>query len=506
MQTSLFRSLLSNWVGLALAVLIGICISPFVVRSLGHELYGVWTLALAVSSQLIVFEFGIRSAVVKFLSEYKRNASFAQAASLLWTSQVLLLILACLALLTLFIFSPEISHALNISPQYHSIFRIALLIAGIDAALEIALGVSDAGLAASERYDLLNLCNVTRLIINALVLVLVLSAGYGVIGVALTQTTTRLIQRSVQLYLVKRVNPWLAINQLRFTKELTPKILKYGAASFLIVLALRVINQIDNLVVGSFLGLASVTLYAVPLILIEQLRMFAQTSNTILTPRLSSIYAQTDPSSALKSRNEATNLLLRFSRYNLLLAFAIGTPLIITGADFMRLWMGDGFQASYLVLVILALQFYLVLPAAVFVQQLYATGLHARYAKLAIFEALLNISLSLLLVREFGLTGVAVGTLIPAVLVRGLLLPFISVKVSDLSITSYYRGVFVKLLPLGALHLGLLYALQITLGSSTWGRFLALNTIGLITLLICTFLYYLDDHERAYLLRRLKRV
>lgn len=177
---------------------------------------------------------------------------------------------------------------------------------------------------------------------------------------------------------------------------------------------------------------------------------------------------------------------------------------MVFGGDFLILWMGKGFAASIPILLLLTLPSFLTLPTMVFNYYLYATNRHKLNARVLALEASSNILLSILFVRHFGLAGIALGTLIPALLCRGLILPLEATKSSPITLADYVRGSFVSCLPLAAAQFAMLFLLRSTIGAQSWIGFLSCNALGLSFFALLVWTFYLGAEEKAYLARRLR--
>jgi O-antigen/teichoic acid export membrane protein len=86
--------------------------------------------------------------------------------------------------------------------------------------------------------------------------------------------------------------------------------------------------------------------------------------------------------------------------------------------------MGTEYLDAYPVLAILSFAMFLDLVQSTTVNALYAALHQKTYAKINVVEALANIVLSLALAHRYGMIGIALGTLIPAV-GRAFIQPFI---------------------------------------------------------------------------------
>src|SRR5271155_6016002 len=64
------KSVLSNWSGLTVNVLVAFWMLPFVVHRLGDTAYGIWALVLQLTGYLGVVDSGLRSALVRYISRF----------------------------------------------------------------------------------------------------------------------------------------------------------------------------------------------------------------------------------------------------------------------------------------------------------------------------------------------------------------------------------------------------------------------------------------------------
>jgi O-antigen/teichoic acid export membrane protein len=134
---------------------------------------------------------------------------------------------------------------------------------------------------------------------------------------------------------------------------------------------------------------------------------------------------------------------------------------------------------------------------------LYATFNHRFYTYLNWTEGILNLAFSLALARRYGIIGVAMGTLIAAVVVRILVQPWWVCKVSKL-----YYGKYMRFWGGTLLHCMLWTAVAIA--ASAWGLrpnypLLIGSAILASTLYAAgSWLFILNSSERAKLLRAMQ--
>jgi len=199
----------------------------------------------------------------------------------------------------------------------------------------------------------------------------------------------------------------------------------------------------DSIVIGSLVSVSQVTYYAIPAMIMEYMEKFIWAIVGVLIPIISAQEAVGDGSKNQK-------LYLLGTKYTLLLISPIFLVLFIVGDDFIRMWMGENYGTPSGEILVILLTGY-----AFFLSQLVAHGIlkgiskHKVLAFILCGEALINLGLSVLLAPEYGIKGVALGTVIPFIVVNVLLLPIYTCRELQLNYFSYLlKGIVQPLVPL----------------------------------------------------------
>src|SRR5450432_3898301 len=69
-KLQIIKNVSSNWVALATNVLVGIFLSPFILHRLGDAAFGIWVLIFSITGYYGLFDLGIRSSVVRYISKF----------------------------------------------------------------------------------------------------------------------------------------------------------------------------------------------------------------------------------------------------------------------------------------------------------------------------------------------------------------------------------------------------------------------------------------------------
>lgn len=447
-MNSFATSLGSYWFYYLAQLVAAFVVSPFVVRHLGTEGYGIWSTLLSAAGYLTILDLGIHSALVRQIAVADRTRSEAasdgaSSVSLSLTSTFstafsLLLGLGVLVTTILFLASSTLVDFLGVTEARREEALLACRIVAIDLGIGL-FGAAFLGvLAGLRRFVRINLATIGLVVVRSVVLIWMLERGAGLVAVALIQLSATLVKHVLQFVVLRREVPSLRYRPRSFDPSVRDELLSYGAYSLLIVLALKVLLYTDSLVIARCLSPSDVTYYAVPASLLEHVERLALAAVAVLVPFVSA----TDASTGLAKHRR---IWLIGTRYAALLLLPISFTIHAVGGEFLGLWMGDEIRArGAAVLSILAVAQFIALPQLLAHGILKGTG-RVRFLALALLaQAVANLALSLVLVRSHGLIGVAIGTAIPLVVVALVVIPIYLCRTLEVPFLAYLTSVVVR--------------------------------------------------------------
>ena len=65
------KNVLWSWLGVATSIVTGFWLSPFIIRKLGDEAFGIWSLVFAFLEYYWLLDLGFRSATLKYAAHYR---------------------------------------------------------------------------------------------------------------------------------------------------------------------------------------------------------------------------------------------------------------------------------------------------------------------------------------------------------------------------------------------------------------------------------------------------
>lgn len=431
------RGVFYNWFTMGATLAVGVFLQPFIVHRLGDLEYGVWVLTVSSISYLVMLDMGMNASVMRYISkgyttQDHQGASEALSA-VLWVrlviSAVILLVSGGISALFPLIF--------KVPPQLAVDARIAMLIVGLTTAVSMTFGIFNATLSALNRYDLRNYGTLLQLVVRVTGAVLVLLAGHGIVAIALCELTAAVSGSALVFLLSRNVYPELRLTLARPKWEVLRKIWSYSFYAFLITVAIQLVYQSDNVVVGSLISASAVTFYSIGNTLCRYTQQFLGSMTTTFCPAAST-FESAGNMAALRS------LYVNGTRATLVISLPIVITLILRGQTFIGLWMGPRYaHTSGIVLAILAVALMFSLQNLTAGAMSLGVEKHKVIAWWSIGEGIANLTLSVILARtRLGIYGVAIGTLAPSILTHLVLWPNYVSRMVDVTFVQVFRDIW----------------------------------------------------------------
>jgi hypothetical protein len=107
-----------------------------------------------------------------------------------------------------------------------------------------------------------------------------------------------------------------------------------------------------------------------------------------------------------------------------------------------------------------------------------------------------NLGISIYLAKRIGLLGVAWGTLLPALVVSAIILPWYTLRTLNISLSGFYWSAVLRTILFTAPYVVVLVALRIYVDPHSWAVFFACVLAGASSYAILVWLLVIDDEEK----------
>ena len=262
--------------------------------------------------------------------------------------------------------------------------------------------------------------------------------------------------------------------------------------SFFMTISHRVSTNIPNFVIVGFLGLSYVTLYSIASRLIRYFNDFVHSATALFGP----VYSQYEGKGDHGSIVEKFILTTKIGSY---LSIFIGGCMIIFGKAFISRWMGEEYLSAYPVLVILTVAAIITAAQKQSISVLLGISKHKFIAVTSIIEGIVILILTLLLVRKYGLVGVALGTAVPRAFFYFFINPIYTCRVIRLSVSKYYFNILIPIFVKSATFFSISWYIINGLVLPSYLNLVFLSALNFLAFIIAFIFIGLNNEERSYL-------
>jgi O-antigen/teichoic acid export membrane protein len=450
-KKQIVKNVSSNWFSLGINVVVGLLLSPFILHRLGDTAFGLWVLIFSITGYYGMFDLGIRSSIVRYVSKFTATGDREELAKLINTSLFTYSCIGVVSMLVTFLVAYNIERMFpNIPPEFLPTARRLLLMVGASVAIGFPAGIFGGFLEGLQKFYVLSWTNVVSTLLRATLIVLALTHGYGLLTVAVITITLPLLASVMNGILALRLCP--VPFGARYVDRVTfRQIRNYSGVTFMIMVAGRLKFKTDEIVIGAFMSAAAVTYFNIGGRIVDYAGQVVTSLSQIFVPM----------SSQSDAKGDMTRLRKIFLVGNRVCAFTIFPVciiLVILGKSVIEVWVGKKYVAtSYPVLVIMILCSTLWWAQGASGRILFGMSKHGTWAIVTMVEGISNLILSIILVRPYGIIGDALGTAIPLTCSVLFFMPRHLCKKLDVPLWTYVRESytlpFLFCLPLGAVLL-----------------------------------------------------
>lgn len=425
----------------ALGTLIALFMTPYMVKSLGLETYGLWILVTSFVGYFGLTDLGVRPSVGRFVAYYRGKNDWDAMNSVIVTALGILFACGLLIMTAAAVSSVLFPRLFHVPSSQLTVTRHFLLIAGATIAVGMPLATFDAVILGYGRNDWNYKLECVNALIKAAAIVAIIQAGGGLVSLALSNLAVQVLSGLTQMGLARHLFPQFRITRRAWSLKRAKELYGLGFWVFIGSLWNRLAFVMDNIVIGWALDTKAVAVYSIAGRLVSMVMAGGTVFSSILMPIATSLYAQQD-----NSRERA--MLFGGTRGALVYSGLAGVVCIVFGPELIHVWVGDRFGGASQVLRLLMVPVICCIAGHVIIGVLMArgAGIYRWIALALVGDAVANVVLSVLLARRWGMTGVAYGTLCTTTVTMFLVLPSCACRVLSVSYWEYLRKTYISVM------------------------------------------------------------
>lgn len=421
---------------IAFSIISGLVYTPWMIKTIGSAQYALYTLALSIINTFVV-DFGLGGAVSKFLSEYYAKGEEKEANEFIGKVLYVFLIIAIFIAIFLMVFYFVIDGIYTkLTMEELKVFKRLYLIVSFYSVITIVFTPFNGILIANEKFIELKLCNFSQNVLNVTLIVLCLFMGGDVYSLVFINAIINIITIGVKYFIIKcKTNA-----KISFTNNFSgylKRLINFSVYSTINSVAQRCIFNIMPTIIAATISAEKVTIFYLASSLEGYFYTFTQAINGMFLPKISRIYEHDE------NKNELFVLMCKVGKFHVYTIGILYIGFICIGKQFIELWMGTNFSEIYMCAILLILPSIIDTPQQVARTSLIVKEILREQSIVYMGMALINVALSLILLKKIGIIGAAISVCI-AYLFRTIGFNILYRKYLSINIKAYFVEVYGK--------------------------------------------------------------
>lgn len=392
-----------NYVIIGLNTLVGLLYTPYMLRMLGQNDYGLYSLVASVIAYLTILDFGFGNAIIRYTAKFRAERKQREQ----WEMFGMFLIVY--SVIGLIAFAGGLALYYNVDTLFDrtmtaadtSQARIMMLLLTLNLLVTFPLSIFGSIITAYENFIFQRGVNIIRIILSTAVMIAMLAIGFKAIALVVVQTVFNILVLVINYLYCRRklhIKVWFGRFNWPFLREIS----LYSFWIFLNAIMDRIYWGTGQFVLGTTAGTAAVAVFSVAILLQQMYMTFSTSICSVLLPKVTAMVANE------KSDKELSDLFIRMGRFQCIVMAFVLSGFLVFGNGFINVWAGAEYHQSYLITCIFFITLFVPL-----IQNTGITILQARNQmkfRSLLYLAISTISLAMQIIfsRHWGAIGCAV--------------------------------------------------------------------------------------------------
>lgn len=486
-----------SYISLFVNIITGLVYTPWVINSIGKESYGLYSLAMSVIT-LFVFDFGLGSAIQRYVSKYLsegRQDLVDKLLGLVFKIYLIGDVIVLASLTIIYFFIPSIYQGLTADELGD--FKIVYLIAALFCVISFPFIPLNGIISSYEKFIQLKSCDLIHRIIVVVLMTSCLLLGGGLFALVIVNSIAGITIIVLKLAILGKSR--LRAIQFRYwDKSLLRAVFSFSVWVTVIQLAQRCMFNLAPSILAAYANSASVTILGIAITLEGFTYSFATALNGMFLPRVSRLLTG-------GKREEILSLMIRVGRIQIYVIGLICVGFICTGREFIQVWLGDGFSEVYICALFIILPSFLQLPQEIGCTTIIAEGKVKKQAYAFLAMAAVNLILAFPLSKFYGVKGLCISIMI-SYLVRTVLLDAFFYRELKINVFVFFRDSFLKIVPSLIIATLCTFLLISFIPFGGWGGFVLKAMFCLAVYALSVFILPMNQEEKELIIGPLKRL
>lgn len=425
-----------SYVSQGIHILSGLLYTPIMLRLLGQSEYGLYQFVSSIISYLGLLSFGFGSSYIRYYSKYKVNNDTVGVARLNGMFMTVFSIIGIICLLAgvILVLNIDSLFANSMSQNEINTAKVLMGIMVFNLAISFPGSVFTSYITANEKYIFQRVISILSGILNPFLTLPLLLLGYKSISLVVVQTIVSIASLLANITFCRN-KIHIKFDFGKFDFRLLKELFIFSFWIFLNQIIDQINWSLDKFILGVLSGTIAVAVYGVASQLNTLYISLSTAVSNVFAPKINQLVVKSDDNWLL------TDLFTRVGRIQFIILTLIASGFIIFGKYFISVWAGDGYDDTYVIVLLLILPCIIPLIQNLGIEIQRAKNMHKFRSIIYLLIAIANIALSIPLAKLWGGIGAAIGTAISLLFGNGLIMNIYYHKKIGLNIVYFWKQI-----------------------------------------------------------------
>lgn len=500
MQISQKKSgVILSYLAQAIQILSGLIYTPIMLKLLGQSEYGLYQLVYSVVSYLSLLSFGFTASYMRYYSRAKAKNDEEEVSRLngMFLTIFLVISLICILCGCVMLSNIRIIFDKGLTDAEYGIARVLMILMIFNLTLTFPNSVFDAIISAHEKFFFQKIILVLQNLLNPFIALPLLLMGYGSIGMVCVTTFLTIVKLIV--------NIWYCADKLKakfLFRGFRLGVLKEMWIFTFFIFFNQIVDQVNwsvgKFLLGRYAGTLAVAVFGLGAQINTMYMQFSTAISNVFVPSVNQIVATTNDNHQLSS------LFTKVGRVQFIILSLILSGFVFFGKPFMNFWGGSEYIDSYYIALLLIVPVTIPLIQNLGIEIQRAKNMHKARSVVYLCIAIINILISIPLIKHIGAMGAAMGTTISLTIGNVFFMNWYYHNKIKLDMIYFWKNIL-KFIPALILPgaLGIFVNINVLIESVAqmiiWG--------GLYAVVFCVSMYFLgmNQEEKQIILESINR-
>jgi O-antigen/teichoic acid export membrane protein len=435
-STSKKSAIVLSYIAIILNTLTAVFLTPFLLRKLGVDGYGLYQMIYSVGNYILILNFGIATVMIRYISEFRAKGdkrgeqNFAAMIGLFVIAVVILAVTVGLIVNTNL---EGIFKNLSVSDydKSHQMLIIIIVQIGLTIIDHYYTGI----IGAYERFSYLRIVNILQIVSVFVFTILFVNLGMGAVGIVLANAMMTLIKLLFDAYYSHFVLKF-KIYFYYWNSTIVAPVVGLSMAIFLQSIVGNVNSSLDKTILGIMLTKKDVAMYSVAASIITMFNTIPGVFSGLFQPQVTRMIVNN------ASKKTLTDLVIRVGRWQFIVTGAMFFGFVLFGLDFMKLWVGEEMKGALWIILIIMPFNMIPLIQTVCLSILNAYDKRIFRSLILLSMTVLNVFITILLIKHIGIWGAPIGTAFSYLIGHVIIMNIYYSRYIHLNVRRMFKGIF----------------------------------------------------------------